>query len=426
MRIHLALSLSVVTAAACSASPSGSSSSTSSTGGTQSSSAVVHHSSGAGGSTSSSSGSAQSGTGSSHAVTGSSSTGTASSAMTCPLPEFTLCDNVLADAVPRTINTNSESGALGIAMLATVGMTRAEVRAAFGDDAEMLLPGEGGGASPLPFRVFYCEKRVSVTYSDQPDMNGNFDGVLSDDDVVHRVAAFEGFGGMTDTGIAVGDPRTEVTAAYGNDSTAYVTTDQPVLGGAQDLYPKQGLAFTHAAGNITAIAVHRPYTGTATPTPLNAALNLGASKVGNLAAALVNGTVFSAVKTALGTPDNEGFATAGSQRIALMSYSNLGLRFVALAQAGDTDVNGMHTAQIYITPPYAGSDNSNALGLGATRAEWDASYTADGEGSLGGVTFTKYPVASGLFGDTYAGVSFVTDEACVERAAVIVLNFISQ
>jgi len=194
------------------------------------------------------------------------------------------------------------------------------------------------------------------------------------------------------------------------------------------VYPRQGMTFTHDAGLVTAIAVHNKYTGSATPTPVSAPLDIDSLRVGTVAAALVNGTAFSTVKAQFGTPDTEGFATVGTQRLGLLSYSNLGLRFVSAAGANDTDVNTQRVLQIYLTPPFAGVDPSSVLGLGATQAEWDAAgFENQGPATLGSVMFTKYKVAETLLGTPIlAAVSFASDETCTPRAAVLVLNFLSQ
>jgi hypothetical protein len=278
----------------------------------------------------------------------------------------------------------------------------------------------------LPLRVYYCEKRISVTYGDMPNDAGLLDGVLTDDDVVHRVGVVGGFAGHTDTGIALGDPRSEVTAAYGTDTSEHAEGGSEALGGTQDLYPRKGLAFTHSSSNaVTAMAVHNTYSGAATPTPINANLDLDSLKVGTISASLTTGSSFTTVKTQFGEPDVQGkVAIDSSTTIALLGYSNLGLRFVAYDNSGDFDANKV--LQVYITPPYAGMDPSNTLNLGSVREEWVDAYETTGTEQLGGVAFEKFKVGT-LFGfqDILVGVSFVDDTACAARAAIIVLNWLS-
>ncbi|MEW5848404.1 MAG: hypothetical protein AB2A00_06295 [Myxococcota bacterium] len=395
----------------------GSTSSSSSSGAASSSSGAASSSSGEssssnGGSTSSSS----SGTASSSSGAASSSS---SSSGTCPLPPFTLCDGINPDGVDRTVVTQG-GGALGVDGLVTVGMTRAEVRAAFGADEERLIPGENGGASPLPFRVFYCEKRISVSYGDTADGSGNLAGTLSDDDVVNRVAFFDGFAGHTDTNIVLGDPRTEVSDAYG--VLGRVEAGLEALDGRMDAYPADGVVFTHDGTNVTAIAVHAPYDGNATPTPLNPPLDLDQLKLGNITAGFLGGTSFGSAKTALGTPDVEGFATVEGQQIALLGYSNLGIRLVAY-KSGE-DIDSQSTLQAYLTPPFAGEDTATVIGIGATKAEFDAAYDDDGAVDFQGVTLQKYVVSGSGFTAKRIAVSFIQDETCTQRAALIVLNWV--
>jgi hypothetical protein len=321
--------------------------------------------------------------------------------------------------VDRVVVTNALAAARGVDGLVTLGMTRAQVRVAFGGDPEQVLG--DGGANPLPFRVFYCAKRISVTYADTPNGEGTLAGTLTDDDVVRRIAFFDGFAGHTDTDIRLGDPLSEVDT-YGTAATDRAMTGLAVLDNEQVLYPKKGVTFTHDGTRVTAMAVHAPYNGTSTPTPASSPVRFADFKVGDVTASALNGTLFSAARGFLGEPDVEGFAVVGSQAIALQSYSDLGIRLVALRSQGEP-VGDQNTFQVWLTPPFAGLDSSNVVGIGSTKAEWDAAFPGQGQADVGGITFEKYKVGTATILDKLVAVSFIQDEQCVPRAGAIIVNF---
>jgi len=305
-------------------------------------------------------------------------------------------------------------------------MTRAQVKTAFGADPEQLIPGDGGGPSPFPMRVFYCAKRLSVSYADRPNGQGVLDGLLTDDDVVARIVTLDGFAGATDTGIAHNDPLAEVETAHGTTGRAQVPST--LLGGSQDLYPSRGLAFGHDGSNVKFMVVHNAYAGTVTPTVANVGMSLAnlrlSSGATEIKAAASGGTNFAAVKMRLGTPDTEGFATVGSNDIAYLSYGSAGIRVVGLKDSGVTMVDQVNTFQVYLTPPFAGFDGATTLSLGAPRAEFEAAFSGMGSSNVEGATFYRYRVATQGILPVCIGVAYTQDEACVERAAVISLNFL--
>jgi hypothetical protein len=306
----------------------------------------------------------------------------------------------------------------------TLGMTRTQVKAAL-SAAEAFLPG-----NVVPFTAYYCSLGISVGYADMPDGSGNLAGTLSDDDVVTRLSTLAGFQGNTDTSIHLGSGGGPVETAYGTTGRAQVSDN--VLGGSQDLYTGRGLAFGYdAAGNVSFIAVHKPYVGTIMPSAANAPMTLTSFKIGAGNAAiqsatnvLPGGDTFQTVKTVLGEPDTQGFANVGGQDIAYLSYGNAGIRVVGL-KGNATSVDTVTTLQIYLTPPFVGFDTST-VGLGTTRAGWEAAYPNQGAGDFNGVVLQKYK--TGTAGsvvplDKIVGVAFAQDATCTDRAAMMVFNY---
>ncbi|MBI5495495.1 MAG: hypothetical protein HY904_10765 [Deltaproteobacteria bacterium] len=295
-------------------------------------------------------------------------------------------------------------------------MTRAQVTAAI-PEQERFLDG-------APLRAFYCEKRLVISYGDTADGGGVLAGTLSNDDVVVRIHTLAGFAGRTDTDIALGDADTEIGTAYAAE-TSHAQVLSTVLGGAQELYPARGLAFGINGSSVAWMAVHRGSDGTLTPTPVNARLNLAGNAIGtgqDVKAAFTAGTTFATVKQKLGSlPDAAGTITYNSQQVAYLTYASLGLRVVGTPQGSTLDE--ATTFQIYITPPFAGFD-STTLGLGSSKAEFDTQFGTPSQQNVNGAIFYKYETGSGLFPPAI-GVGYATDDACVERAAVIVLNFVT-
>jgi hypothetical protein len=303
----------------------------------------------------------------------------------------------------------------------TLGMTRAQVRAAHAA-AEAFIPN-----NVVPFTAYYCALGISVGYADSPDGSGNLANTLSDDDVVVRVSTLAGFQGNTDTGLHVGSSEGDLQTAYGSTGLAQVSEN--LLGGSQDLYVARGLAFgLDAGGNVSWMAVHKPYVGTIANSTANAPVSLGDLKVGALQVPtgplLTTGaTVFGGVKTLLGQPDTQGFANAGGQEIAYLSYGSAGVRVVGLKGSASA-IDDVKTLQVYLTPPFVGIDGSTGLGLGSTRTGWDSSgFENLGVTNFNGVDLTKYKVGSGTLSDKVVAVAFAQDAQCVDHAALMVFNY---
>jgi hypothetical protein len=242
--------------------------------------------------------------------------------------------------------------------------------------------------------------------------------------VVVRISTLDGFVGATDTGIAHGDPTSEVTAAY---SLGRVQVSSTIAGGPADAFPARGLFFTRSSANtVTSISVHSTYTSTLTPSPLNPSMDLETLKLGSgtteVKAGFIGGTSFANVRARLGQPDVAGFASVNGQEVGYFSYSNLGIRLGGLK--GDaTDVNAVTTNQIFLTPPFAGFDSGNTLGLGATKAEFDTAYGNPSTTQFDATTAYIYQVSGGLPPSKIL-VVFAQDAACVDRAQVIVLGWV--
>lgn len=332
-----------------------------------------------------------------------------------------MCDNVPAETTARTLAT--QTGApLGIQGLVTLGMTRAQVRAAMGNDTERLVPGDNGGPSPLPLRPFWCEKRLALGYADTPDMNNMLDGQLSDDDVLVRINTVEGFAGATDTGISHGSAEADVATAYGTLS-GRVNINAHILGGPAAAYPGRGLVFGTNGGTVTYMAVHTPADGDMTPTPLNGTLSLSSNQLGSIRATAINGTSFGTIRQRLGSqPDVLGMTTVNNQSVGYLSYSSLGVRVVAVSST-PPDLNNLTAFQIYLTPPFAGFDGTTTLGLGASKSDFDAAFPNPTTTDVNGATLYVYTTGTGLFPPKMA-VGFSQDSDCVQRAQLMVLNWV--
>jgi hypothetical protein len=329
---------------------------------------------------------------------------------------------VSADGEDRVIVTQASSGK-GITGLVTIGMTRAEVKTAFGADQEHVVMPAAYDSDPL--RVAYCEKQLLVSYGDTPVAN-NVEGVLTDDDVVRGIRTLPGFAGHTDTGISIGSLRSAVLGAYSglND---HVDWSVPAWGGPADLYSKHGLGFGYSGTLVRSIGVAGGYMDGTAVAPGNLALNLVSLQAGGLTAALFSSTTFGTVKTLLGTPDVQGYSSLQGTNGVMLVYGSLGLRFVSICLGACPAINSATVTQIHISPPFAGKDGTNfggtAVGIGTTEATWNAATNmpAPTDHSLSGLPMKVYGF---MGGNNKVGVHFVEDDTCTRRAAFIVLGYI--
>lgn len=352
------------------------------------------------------------------------------------------CEGIPADGVDRTVVTSG--GALGINNLVRVGMTLSQVRSNLPQNVERgasvaVAAGPGIAAAGLAvealglpvFGVVYCPQRLGVVYRDGGGTGGAV-GTLSPDDVVIRITPRRGFSGSTDSGLALGDTRLDVQNANGTAVGYAQGASWPQR--ASDLYPQQGVSFFLDGPALTNLletySVHRALDPTEPllPTPANAPINLQLARLGTgmrtLDADLFGGgTQLPNVPARMGEPDVRGRVQLGNTNLNYVAYLQAGVVAVA-----PDPLFGMPTVvSILLLPPFGGRytpSNGVSLGVGSSRAEWDnAGLVREPTGSLGAVPVERYKVNNN-FGAKQTGVIFTRESDCVERAAVVILNYI--
>ena len=329
-----------------------------------------------------------------------------------------------ADTTDRELATTAAP--FGLTGLVTVGMTRAQVVANL-PGQEVVIPDQTTEA--LTVGAAYCGARIHVAYADQA-VAGMLDGVLTDDDTVARVTTLPGFPGHTDTGLRRGDAQSAVLAAYMSDTDRQAVV-RPYPEGTRDLWPVSGRDFLYGPAGVETMSVQAGYAGTAatslTPNYASRRMVAGATNINARFPMVESGYVsFSEVKTLVGQPEEQGFGVLDTYDIAFLNYFALGIRFVALASG--TNLNAQNVGLLYLVAPFAGTD-ANGLGIGSSLADWDARVGSTFSAKQAPVLFQgnmyeRYQVGSIPFvGALTVAVAFLPDAQCVQRTAIIIMNF---
>jgi len=341
----------------------------------------------------------------------------------CTPPSFTACNGINPSGSSYTLVTTGTPGISGTRTF-SVGATRADVLTAMGAAAET-------AAAFNAFAVIYCAEGLVLYFADDLSASGTaaHEGELSPTDRLYKITAFGNFNGATDTGtaLALGDTATEATTALG---TADFTGSGASVAGATGEYRfwYAGHSVLLIGGAVETMSVHAPQTPIGT---LDDAINfststIGAVSVSNILVAqipIATGSSLTQIRSAFGSaPEADGdmTITIGSLpiNVVVLSYSVLGLRFSGPAsQTQSGDSRKVYTA--VLTAPFQGKDG--AIGIGSARADIEARFgaaTADAPDSEGRVLY-RYNT-----GSRRTGVYYVWDGACVQRAAVFIVNLI--
>jgi hypothetical protein len=332
-------------------------------------------------------------------------------------PSLNPCNGITADGTTLSFtggaNPSVDVGGVGV----TIGTsTRAQVEGALG---------AGTTTSVNPFRTYYCDKAIAVSYVDDV-VSQAFQGAVSASDVVAKVSTLEGAVASTAQGAAVGETRTAALADMSGETSANYTVSAATNTQA-DLFYQIGLSLLSSDGDVISMTA---------ATPLGAdhyglAMDLLDQEVGSISASVLDGTSFSSLDGILGTGyDADGFldsaVSGASADVRVRIYANAGIRLAGLCDSGAPACADSKVSNIVLTSPFMGTDN-NGIGLGSTKSEIEAQYTLDSTetDAQTGQTLHIYEGAGGILLDRFFGVLYIQGSDCEERAAAFVLNYVS-
>lgn len=346
----------------------------------------------------------------------------------CEPLQFNDCVGVAASGHSYTLSTTTRS--LSGTHSASLGDTFATVHSAMSSEPVV-------DASFNAFAKIYCAEGLIFYFADvlgDVNADGGIDasvGVLSDDDVLYKITAFDNFAGSTDSSPAlnIGSPLADVeTALPAPDVSGAVMTIEG--GDGQLRYHNSGDVVILQNQSLSSISVFAPQQAGSFAANLDfAGGQIGGANVSNtefLGLPVPSGSSISQIKTAIG-PNPEALGdlnlnVSGSDAaFFVVSYSVLGLRFSAYAsQTSSFTGDNRKAMTAIISPPFQGQDN-NGLGIGSSRSDIEAVFGSSYANSVSdsGAVMYKYTT-----GSRKTGVVYAQDSSCAERAVMFVVNLI--
>lgn len=338
----------------------------------------------------------------------------------CTPPTFTACDGVNPSGSSHTLVTSGTPGITGSHAF-NIGATRTDVQTAMGAAVET-------AAAFNTFAVVYCAEGLILYFADDLSASGTtaHEGELSATDRLYKITAFGNFNGATDSGLALDDTAAEATTAFG--AADYTGSGASVAGASGEYrFWYAGHSALLIDGAVETISVHAPQAPTGT---LDDALSFASGTIGAVTVShntvvipIPTGSSLATARSAFGaTPEADGdmAITIGAIPIdvVVLSYSVLGLRFSGPAdQTANGENRKLYTA--VVTAPFQGKDGT--IGIGSSRTDVETRFGAGtaGDPDAEGRILYRYTA-----GSRKLGVYYVWDEACVQRAALFIVNLI--
>lgn len=291
-----------------------------------------------------------------------------------------------------------------------VGGTTLSLGTATRGQVEAALGGAGLAVGDNVFRAYHCAHRVVLHYVDDLDNNGEFfQGVASAGDVLSRVVTLPLADVTASNGVVQGGARAteraKLTGASSYDLTA----------GGYDVSAADGMALvSDASGTVANLTLFKPQAADL----WGLSVDVANARIGSGNTALGKNDTFAEADAALGTAyDQQGMTEVNFLADAQVRiYGAFGVRIAGVCTS-NTPCSPQTTIQsIVLSPPFLG-ETADGLGLGASQAEIEAVY-GQGSPSPDNADLLVYEL-----GNNDLGVVYIEDEACVRRAAALVLAY---
>jgi len=217
--------------------------------------------------------------------------------------------------------------------------------------------GAGTPDQNLKWYISWAPTPIDALFVDTSD-----DTNLNSGDLLNRLILLDGFNGATAAGHGIGTPK----AAWGSEMGNAEFTTPLGTGDTADYFFTKGLNIVYdSTGNAKGLTVYKP-----TKVVPGQTIDWNNMSVFGITSSITNGSSFTEVEGALGTPDVITHASSSSVDTETYSYVALGLSFAHGTQA-QTDVN-----TIVVYPPYFGKLSGTSLGIGSTHADIKAYFDA--------------------------------------------------